>query len=140
MTEQSRQVEKRGRGRPRKVIADTKTAEPSKTAEPTKLQQVPGQEIDNVLRSFYKKLEDVLLERDHLTARKKSAFTTLESKYGLNPHALEAARRYSLMTDEQRTNWDLSFYLARKARDCPVQGDLFEGFSMAIEAAGHTRQ
>lgn len=78
----------------------------------------------NRLADARARLNQLSLDSKKINDERSSIYSGMQSD-GLNANAVKMAIRYVDMTDEQKTNFDLSYAVARRAFGEPLQDDLF---------------
>ena len=82
------------------------------------------QEKREQISAHFEKLDTIAHEITALQEKRKEMWAILVAE-GWNKPALEAAYKYSNMTEKQRENYDNSYVYGRSLGDNPMQHDLF---------------
>jgi len=93
-----------------------------------------------IIRGCSSELDDIKEKRTELTAEKNLIYARFDI-YGLNRKGVDAARSYVEMSEEQKTNFDLTVLVVREALGEPIkaQEDLFEAAARREIAASQER-
>lgn len=91
-------------------------------------------EVHAAIASFNEQMDELDAQAGKINAQRRALREGLQAR-GLNMDAVRAARAHHKANEKKRAKFDVSYLIARKALDLPVQADMLDE---APKAAGTT--